>query len=77
MGINPEDKKAWGLIYPIMRYVVDNYDTISQFPVGKEGASIIKYTKEFADFGVTVIVQIWVSADGLIQKLSDAWAAIH
>ena len=76
MGIDPDDKNAWGLVYPILRYVVDNYDTISQFAV-ENGAHVVKYTKEFAQLGVTVVVRIWVSADGLIQKLSDAWAAIH
>ena len=76
MGIDPSNKNAWGLVYPVLRYVVDNYDTISQFAVDK-GAHVVKYTKEFTQLGVTVVVQIWVSADGLIQRLSDAWAAIH
>lgn len=37
-----------------------------------DGSRIYIYIKNFAQVGVTVVVKIWESADGLVRKLSDA-----
>ena len=37
-----------------------------------DGNTIIRYYKLYEEIGVEVMVKIWVSADGLIQQLSDA-----
>ena len=76
MGFNPKDKNTWNLLLPIMQYVVDNYDSVES-KIVDGGNRVMYYTKEFAEVGVTVVVKICVSVDGLIQKLSDAWPIIN
>ena len=70
-GLNPQDPNSWSTLLPILMDIVENtspYD-VQQ---GKGGGWVYYYAKTFLDIGVKVVVKIWVSADGFIQKLSDA-----
>jgi len=58
-------------LLPILKDVVDNAESYYQ-AAAKNGEKRLYYCKTFPDIGVQVVVKIWVSSDGLIQKLSDA-----
>lgn len=72
LGIDPNNKNSWGLLFPLFRKIVESYDSL-RVTILKDGSKLYYYTKEIATAGVEVVVKIWESADGAIQRFSDAW----
>ena len=70
-GIDPKDPKSWATALPIIIEVVEKGKAAAP-KLLKDGTWLFQYSKQYIDQGVTVVVQIWVSQDGTIQKLSDA-----
>ena len=70
-GIDPNNNNSWNQILPIIKETVDMADDITE-EILKNGDKITYYTKLYLNEGVKVVVKIWTSIDGAIQKLSDA-----
>ena len=74
-GIDPKDPKDddenWAKLIPILKEVVDHADYYGKTLL-KNGNYYIKYFSFFPTVGVKVMVKIWFSADGVVQKISDA-----
>lgn len=70
-GFDPKDPKSWAMALPIIKEVVEKGKAVAP-ELLKNGTWLFQYSKQYIDQGVTVVVQIWVSQDGIIQKLSDA-----
>ena len=70
-GFDPEDPENWSKVVLILTSIVNNNEP---FKIGnaRGGGTITYYAEVFTEIGVKVVVKIWTSADGLIQKLSDA-----
>lgn len=71
-GIDPNGSNGWKGLLPILKIVVDKYDSVSK-KILPDGSKIFYYTKSFGDIGESVVVKIWQSSNGAINKLSDAW----
>ena len=70
-GIDPDGGNSWPMLLPILKEVIENADKTESMTL-LNGNTIIRYYKLYEEIGVEVMVKIWVSADGLIQQLSDA-----
>ncbi len=72
-GIDPQNGNShnWGVLITILQEVVDDADNQIEYTLS-DGSKYIKYFKTYSELGVEVVVKVWVSADGIVQKLSDA-----
>ena len=70
-GIDPNNNNSWNQILPIIKETVDMADDVTE-EILKNGDKITYYSKLYLNEGVKVVVKIWTSIDGAIQKLSDA-----
>ena len=70
-GFDPQGDNGWKQIVPIIVCSLKYADEVKQSSLA-DGSRIYIYIKNFAQVGVTVVVKIWESADGLVRKLSDA-----
>ena len=72
-GFDPKDPNNWSTLLPIIQQVVQETDHYKVIPAkGALDGWVWFYKKSFAEIGVEVVVKIWGTVDGVIQKLSDA-----
>ena len=72
LGIDPDKNGAWNALLPILYEVVEKADDVACHVAKGNTGYVYTYAKVYIDEGVRVVVSIWVSLSGEIQKLSDA-----